>query len=238
MSTEQQSPAQEAPANVLVAVSDAMVGLYESEFGRGSNGARTYWCGPDAITCFMEDTFTPAEHKLVAMGDCARIRDGRSLTQCTTVAQFCEPVERILGRTVRSLHSSTDTHVDGLSTETFLFYPEGREGPSRRLQDTHSLDAPPAPGSVGPSGAVDEPTPAEHATVGMVGKLLASGTLEPLTQALESGEQGLVEARDVLRMLVEFDRERLVQIALDSLIDENVDRPRDAPPPRPPDTRG
>ena len=230
MSTEQQPPAQEAPASVLVEVSTAMAGLYKSQFGRGATKARTYWSGPDAITCFMEDTFTPTERNLVTLGDHAWVRDSRSLKQDATVAQFCEPVERIIGRTVRSVHSSTDAHADGLSTQTFLFYPEGREGPSRSLQDTHPPDAapPPAPGSVGLSVAVDELTPTEHATVEMVRKLVASGTLEPLVQALRSGEQGLVDARDALRILVELDRERLVQIALDTVVNEYVEEPRDA----------
>ena len=51
--------------------------------------------------------------------------------QYASVREFCEPVEQITGRTVRSFHSSTDTQIDGLSLECFIFYPEGQEGPSR-----------------------------------------------------------------------------------------------------------
>jgi hypothetical protein len=40
-------------------------------------------------------------------------------------------VEQITGRKVRSFHSSVDTKVDGLSVETFIFYPRGQDGPSR-----------------------------------------------------------------------------------------------------------
>ena len=32
---------------------------------------------------------------------------------------------------VHSFHSSVDTKVDGLSVETFVFYAEGEDGPSR-----------------------------------------------------------------------------------------------------------
>ena len=75
--------------------------------------------------------FTLAERKLVDMGEHQRLRDTRLVFQYATIREFCEPVERITGRTVRSFHSSTDTVVDGLSVETFIFYPEGEEGPSR-----------------------------------------------------------------------------------------------------------
>src|SRR3954469_15850954 len=112
-------------------VSTAMVGLYKDHFGRGPTNARTLWCGADALTCVLEDTLTPAERNLVRMGEHQRLRGTRMFFQYATVREFCEPVERITGRTVRSFHSSTDTEVDGLSVETFIFYPEGKEGPSR-----------------------------------------------------------------------------------------------------------
>ena len=41
-----------------------MVRLYKTQFGRGPTAARTHWCGPDALSCFLEDTLTPAERKL------------------------------------------------------------------------------------------------------------------------------------------------------------------------------
>jgi uncharacterized protein YbcI len=117
--------------NVLMEVSNAMVALFKSQFGRGPTAARTHWCGPDALSCFLEDTLTPAERNLVRMGEAQRLRDTRMYFQYATVAEFCEPVERITGRTIRSFHSSTDAEVDGLSVETFIFYPVGQEGPSR-----------------------------------------------------------------------------------------------------------
>jgi uncharacterized protein YbcI len=122
---------QEARTNILMEVSNAMVRLYKDQFGRGPTRARTYWSGPDALTCFLEDTLTPAERNLVKMGEHQRLRDMRMFFQYATLREFCEPVERITGRTVRSFHSSIDTKVDGLATETFIFYPEGQDGPSR-----------------------------------------------------------------------------------------------------------
>ena len=135
LSTDEQQPtAEEARTSVLMEISNAMVGLYKTQFGRGPTAARTHWCGPHALTCFLEDTLTPAERNLVKMGEHQRLRDMRMVFQYATVREFCEPVERITGRTVRSFQSSIDTEADGLSVETFVFYPEGKDGPTRAEQ--------------------------------------------------------------------------------------------------------
>ena len=131
MSTDQQQRTVDGRSSVLMDVSNAMVALYKSQFGRGPTSARTVWSGPDALTCFLEGTLTPAERNLLKMGEHQRLRDTRTLLQYATVREFCEPVEGITGRTTRSFQSSIDTEADGLATETFIFYPEGQEGPSR-----------------------------------------------------------------------------------------------------------
>jgi uncharacterized protein YbcI len=132
MSTDHQPPeAVGQSPSVLVDVSNTLVGLFKQQFGRGPTTARSYWCGPDALCCLLEDTLTPAERNLVKMGEHQRLRDTRLFFQYASVREFCGPIERITGRTVRSFHSSVDTEVDGLSVETFVFWPVGKEGPSR-----------------------------------------------------------------------------------------------------------
>jgi uncharacterized protein YbcI len=112
-----------------------MVHLYKQQFGRGPTSARTHWAGPDAVVCILEDTLTPAERNLVKLGEHHRLRDTRMFFQYATVREFCEPIERITGRTVRSFQSSIDTKADGMAVETFIFYPEGREGRPRAELD-------------------------------------------------------------------------------------------------------
>ena len=56
-------------------VSNVMVALYQHQLGRGPTHARTVWSGPDALTCFLEDTPTPAERNLVALGEHKVLRD-------------------------------------------------------------------------------------------------------------------------------------------------------------------
>jgi uncharacterized protein YbcI len=120
-----------ASHSMLAEVSRAMVKLYKEQFGRGPVRARSDWAGDDVLLCVLEDSFTPAEQNLREMGDHQRLRDIRMLFQYSSLRAFIEPVERVTGRTVRAFVSGIDSEED-VSTETFVFYPRGEEGPSRR----------------------------------------------------------------------------------------------------------
>jgi uncharacterized protein YbcI len=117
----------------LLDVSNEMVRIFKEQFGRGPTRARASWAGPDAITVILEDTLTPAERNLVKMGEHERLREMRNFFQYASVREFCDPVERITGRTVRAFVSGIDTVADGVAVETFLLYPEGAVGLSRSL---------------------------------------------------------------------------------------------------------
>jgi uncharacterized protein YbcI len=119
------------PPSATMAISNEMVRLYKEQFGRGPTKTRTHWCGADVLTVVLENTLTPAERNLVKMGEHQRLRDLRMFVQYASVREFCEPVERITGRTVKAFISGVDTEADGLSTELFVLHPEGYEGPSR-----------------------------------------------------------------------------------------------------------
>jgi uncharacterized protein YbcI len=116
----------------LSAISNEMVRVYKEQFGRGPTKTRTQWAGPDIIVVTLEQTFTPAERKLRALGEHARLRDLRMLFQYAEVAAFCDPIERLTGRTVRSFISGIDTEAD-LASEMFVLHPFGYEGPSRSV---------------------------------------------------------------------------------------------------------
>ena len=117
--------------SVVAAISNEMVRLYKDQFGRGPTKARTHWAGEDTLIAILEDTLVAAERNLVRMGEHERLRETRMFLQYATVREFCEPVERLTGRTVRAFISGIDTEVNGLSVETFVLYPKGDEGPSR-----------------------------------------------------------------------------------------------------------
>ena len=122
---------QRAGNSILLEISNGMVGLYKERFGRGPRSARTYWTGPDVLTVVLEETLTPAERSLVAMGEHQRLRDTRLFFQYASVDTICGMVERISGRKVRGFISGMDTRADGLAVETFILHPEGYDGVSR-----------------------------------------------------------------------------------------------------------
>jgi uncharacterized protein YbcI len=132
VSTDEQLPTElEGRMSVLAEISNVMVGLYKEQFGRGPTKARATWCTPDAVVVFLEDTLAPVERSMLRMGEHQRLRETRVMFQYATLREFCEPVERLTGRKVRSFVSGMDAEVDGLSTETFVLHPEGYDGPSR-----------------------------------------------------------------------------------------------------------
>ena len=116
--------------SVLSAISNEMVRLYKDQFGRGPTKTRTHWAGPDTLVVTLEQTFTPAERSLQRMGEHQRLRDLRLLFQYASVAAFCEPVERLLGRKVKAFISGIDTYAD-IATELYVLHPRGYDGPSR-----------------------------------------------------------------------------------------------------------
>jgi hypothetical protein len=55
--------------SLLTAVSDAMVTLHKTQFGRGATMARSGFAGPDTLVCVLQDVLLPAERKMVEMGN-------------------------------------------------------------------------------------------------------------------------------------------------------------------------
>jgi uncharacterized protein YbcI len=99
-------------ASKLAEISREMVRLYKEQFGRGPTRSRVDFAGRDLLVCTLEDTLTPAEQRLAEMGEHQRLRDLRLCFQYATEAQFCEMIERVLGRKVRAFVSGMDTGKD------------------------------------------------------------------------------------------------------------------------------
>jgi uncharacterized protein YbcI len=118
---EQSGASTEAQISKLAEISREMVRLYKSQFGRGPTRARSDFAGPDLIVCTLEDSLTPAEKRMAELGEHQRLRDLRLYFQHATEEQFCEIIERILGRKVRAFISGLDTDSD-VAAE--LFYLE------------------------------------------------------------------------------------------------------------------
>jgi uncharacterized protein YbcI len=103
----------------LQAISNAMAQIYKTQFGRGPTKVRTYFAGSDAVVCVLEDTQTPAERRLVELGEHQRLRDVRLFFQYATEDDLRRPVEEATGRRVRAFISGMDSRADA-SAEIFL----------------------------------------------------------------------------------------------------------------------
>jgi uncharacterized protein YbcI len=109
--------------SVLLEVTNAMVRIYKEQFGRGPTRARSDWAGADTLLCTLEDTLTPAERKLVELGESMRLVETRLFFQHACKEDFRATVEEITGRTVRAFVSGTDPLSD-VSSEIFYFIPQ------------------------------------------------------------------------------------------------------------------
>ena len=111
--------------SVQMAVSNAVVRLYKEQFGRGPTKARTHFAGPDILVCTLEDSLTPAERNMVALGEHQRLRDVRMFFQYATEDDFRRVVEEITGRKVHAFVSGIDTERD-VSSEVFYLEPQAK----------------------------------------------------------------------------------------------------------------
>lgn len=110
--------------SVRAEISRQMVRIYKEQFGRGPTKVRTDFAGPDVVVTTLESSFTPAERRLVEMGEDQRMRDTRLYFQHATETIFKETVEETLGRKVRAFISGLDAAAD-VSAE--IFYLERRD---------------------------------------------------------------------------------------------------------------
>lgn len=119
---EPQTSEADGQRSVLLDLSNEMVRLYKTLFGRGPTKTRSHWMGPDAMATTLEDTFTPAERNMVALGEHQRLRDMRTFFQHASAGEFRDAAGRVTGRKVRGFVSGVDTEVD-IATEVFYFEP-------------------------------------------------------------------------------------------------------------------
>ena len=106
----------------LQELTNAMVRLYKELFGRGPTKARTAYADPDTIVATIENSLTPAERNMVALGEHQRVREIRMFFQHASDAEFKGTVEEITGRKVWAFVSGIDAARD-VSSEIFYLEP-------------------------------------------------------------------------------------------------------------------
>ena len=126
MSQDTQMPEQTAAERrglQTAELSNAMVRLYKQQLGRGPTKAHSVYANPNLVVCTLEDSLTPAEHRMAQLGEHQRIRDIRNFFQHASENEFVEAVEKITGRSVRAFVSGTDPAHD-VSSEVFYLHPQ------------------------------------------------------------------------------------------------------------------
>src|SRR5688500_19613017 len=108
--------------STLNAVSNAMVALHKTQFGRGPSDVRSGFAGPDTLVCVLQDVLLPAELKMVGMGDQNRVRDSRGAFQAATQEEFIAAVEQIVYRKVIGFASAVDPDANTVF-ECYCFEP-------------------------------------------------------------------------------------------------------------------
>jgi uncharacterized protein YbcI len=124
MTTFEERPPEEAEGHqqMMTRLSDEMTRLYKEQFGRGPTRVRSHFAGPDTVVVVLEESFTPAERNLAAMGEHQRLRDVRLFFQYASEDVLTATVERIIGRRVRAFISGIDASKD-ISSEVFVLDP-------------------------------------------------------------------------------------------------------------------
>ena len=108
-----------AQAAANAAISDEVVQLYLTTFGRGPTRVRTY-VQPEFCVSVLGDILTPAERSLVQVGGIAEVEAGRGKINEGIDAELMAIVERQTGRRVLSHLARVKAPVE-VAVHFFLF---------------------------------------------------------------------------------------------------------------------
>jgi uncharacterized protein YbcI len=106
---------------LLAEVTNAVVRLHRSHYGKGPTRSKSYLLD-DVLICVMRDVFTTVERTLIEAGELARVRDTRLAFQDAMSDRFTEAVERVMGRTVLGFTSQVLMDRD-VAIEVFVLDP-------------------------------------------------------------------------------------------------------------------
>lgn len=106
----------------LQAISDAVARHFKEQFGRGPLRCRAFYAGRDGVLVVLEGTMSPAERRLVELGEGERVRGGRIVLQSAVADDLRLAVEVAAARRVRHAVSGVDVG-DDITTELFLLEP-------------------------------------------------------------------------------------------------------------------
>jgi uncharacterized protein YbcI len=111
---------------MLTEVSNAVVQIHKQFYGKGPTQARAHLTR-DLLAVVLEGGYTRGEQTLNERGHARDVLLSRMAMQESVQREFCDAIERIVGRSVRSFMSANDP-LAGLQTEIFILHPDGTDG--------------------------------------------------------------------------------------------------------------
>jgi uncharacterized protein YbcI len=109
-------------AELLEAVTEAMVGLHHRYYHRKPTTAKTRMLGEDILACVLGGVYTDVEKTMIELERAPTVRDTRNAFQNAMQHKFIEKVEHLSGRTVTDFIS--DSHVGpDIEIELFMLAP-------------------------------------------------------------------------------------------------------------------
>ena len=123
MLPETEQPGDSPPLGpTLAEVTNAVVGLHRTHYGKGPTRSKSYLMD-DVLICVMREVLTTVERTLIEAGEVERVRDTRLAFQDAMQDVFKAAVEQILGR--RVLGYTSQVLVDeAVAIELFVLGPE------------------------------------------------------------------------------------------------------------------
>ena len=96
----------------LAAVTNGIVQLFRTYYGRGPDKAKSFLLDGYIIVCVLENTMTTVEQTLVKNGNGDMVRQVRLTFQEAMADEFKGVVEEAMGRTVATYHSQLTMEPD------------------------------------------------------------------------------------------------------------------------------
>ena len=119
-------PAPDLPLSgdeLLLAVTDAMVGLHERYHHRAPVTAKSLLLGDDLLACVLGGVYTEVEKTMIELQRTALVQETRSAFQDAMQHKFINAVERLSGRGVNTFISNNHVGPD-MEIEIFLLDPQ------------------------------------------------------------------------------------------------------------------
>jgi uncharacterized protein YbcI len=127
--TADQSHEQPASGRVLAEITNAIVRLHRTHYGKGPTRSKSYLID-DVLICVMREIFTTVERTLIDAGEDDMVRQTRLAFQEAMQDTFKSAIEEILGRPVLGITSQVLIDRD-TAIEVFVLGPDDRVGDGR-----------------------------------------------------------------------------------------------------------